>query len=107
MPTYEYECDGCQHRFEEFQSMKDPALQKCPKCTAPKLRRLFGTGAAILFKGSGFYETDYRSESYKSAAKADADAGKPAAKTDTAAPNSSTTTPPAPSGGESGSKTSR
>ncbi len=107
MPTYEYECDGCQHRFEEFQSMKDPALQKCPNCTAPKLRRLFGTGAAILFKGSGFYETDYRSESYKSAAKADADAGKPAAKTDTAATNSSTNTPPAPSGGESGSKTSR
>ena len=84
MPTYEYECDACQHRFEEFQSMKDAALQKCPKCTKPKLRRLFGTGAAILFKGSGFYETDYRSESYKSRGpRRSADAGKPAAKTDT------------------------
>jgi putative FmdB family regulatory protein len=106
MPTYEYECDACQHRFEEFQSMKDKALKKCPKCTAPKLRRLFGTGAAILFKGSGFYETDYRSESYKSAAKADADAGKPAGKTDTASTNGSAGSPPASSGGESGGKAS-
>lgn len=74
MPTYEYECDACQHRLEEFQSMSEPALRKCPSCKKKKLRRLFGTGAAILFKGSGFYETDYRSESYKSAAKADSDA---------------------------------
>src|SRR5687768_1650370 len=72
MPTYDYICDGCQHEFEEFQSMKDEPLTKCPECGKKKLRRLFGTGAAILFKGSGFYETDYRSESYKSAAKADA-----------------------------------
>jgi putative FmdB family regulatory protein len=104
MPTYEYECDGCNHRFEEFQSMKDQALKDCPQCKAPKLRRLFGTGAAILFKGSGFYETDYRSESYKSAAKADAESGKPAAKTDTATPTGSASTPAAPSGGESGAK---
>src|SRR5262245_15694674 len=72
MPTYDYVCDACQHEFEEFQSMKDEPLTKCPECGKKKLRRLFGTGAAILFKGSGFYETDYRSESYKSAAKADA-----------------------------------
>jgi putative FmdB family regulatory protein len=81
MPTYEYKCDGCDHQFEEFQSMSDKALEKCPECKKKKLRRLFGTGAAILFKGSGFYETDYRSESYKSAAKADQDAGKPKADT--------------------------
>jgi putative FmdB family regulatory protein len=71
MPTYEYKCENCGHQFEEFQSMSEPALEKCPECKKKKLRRLFGTGAAILFKGSGFYETDYRSESYKSAAKAD------------------------------------
>lgn len=74
MPTYEYHCDACEHNFDEFQSMKDEPLKKCPKCGKNKLRRLFGTGAAVLFKGSGFYETDYRSESYKSAAKKDQEA---------------------------------
>src|SRR5262245_579906 len=69
MPTYEYECDACGHRFDEFQSMKDEPLKKCPECGKLKLRRLFGAGAAVLFKGSGFYQTDYRSESYKAAAK--------------------------------------
>src|SRR6266571_7489681 len=79
MPTYDYECDACKHEFEEFQSMMDKPLKKCPKCGKSKLRRLIGTGAAILFKGSGFYQTDYRSESYKSAAKADQESPKPAA----------------------------
>jgi putative FmdB family regulatory protein len=87
MPTYDYECDACQHAFEEFQSMMDKPLKKCPKCRKSKLRRLIGTGAAIIFKGSGFYQTDYRSESYKSAAKADAakpaEASKETPKTDT------------------------
>jgi putative FmdB family regulatory protein len=78
MPTYEYQCDACEHNFDEFQSMSEEPLKKCPKCGKRKLRRVFGTGAAILFKGSGFYQTDYRSESYKSAAKAEQDAGKPA-----------------------------
>src|SRR5438045_3055803 len=78
MPTYEYVCDACEHQFEEFQSINDKPLKKCPVCGKPKLRRLFGTGAAVLFKGSGFYETDYRSESYKAAAKAEADKAKPA-----------------------------
>jgi putative FmdB family regulatory protein len=71
MPTYEYHCDACEHTFDEFQSMSDKPLRKCPKCGKLKLRRAFGIGAAVLFKGSGFYQTDYRSESYKSAAKAD------------------------------------
>lgn len=75
MPTYDYVCDACEHRFEQFQSIKDDALTKCPKCKKKKLRRLIGPGAAIVFKGSGFYQTDYRSESYKKAASAD----KPAA----------------------------
>jgi putative FmdB family regulatory protein len=95
MPTYEYQCDACEHNFDEFQSMTDKPLRKCPKCGKAKLRRVFGTGAAILFKGSGFYQTDYRSESYKSAAKADQETSKPAADktssngtSDTAAKNS-------------------
>ena len=71
MPTYQYQCKACKHAFEELQSMKEDALTKCPKCKKKKLERLLGTGAGLLFKGSGFYITDYRSESYKSAAKAD------------------------------------
>jgi putative FmdB family regulatory protein len=70
MPTYDYVCDACKHQFEEFQSMSEAPLKTCPQCKKKKLRRLIGTGAAILFKGPGFYQTDYRSESYKSAAKA-------------------------------------
>ncbi len=65
MPTYDYECDACGHEFELFQSITASVKRKCPECSKLKLRRLFGTGAAIVFKGSGFYETDYRSESYK------------------------------------------
>lgn len=78
MPTYDYACDACRHQFEQFQSIKAKALRKCPKCGQLKLRRLIGTGGALLFKGSGFYITDYRSEGYKSAAKADG--GAPAGK---------------------------
>ena len=76
MPTYEYHCDACEHNFDEFQSINDKPLKKCPKCGKPKLRRVFGAGAAIIFKGSGFYQTDYRSESYKAAAKADQESSK-------------------------------
>ena len=75
MPTYDYECDACGHKFEKFQSYNDPVLRKCPQCKKSKLRRLFGTGAAVMFKGSGFYQTDYRSDSYKKAASADTDSG--------------------------------
>ena len=71
MPTYDYVCEACQHEFEAFQSIKADRLQKCPACGRKKLRRLIGPGAAIVFKGSGFYKTDYRSESYKKAAAAD------------------------------------
>jgi putative FmdB family regulatory protein len=71
MPTYEYKCAGCGHQFEQFQSMKDKTLRKCPKCGKAKLERLIGTGAAVIFKGSGFYQTDYRSEGYKKSAEAD------------------------------------
>lgn len=71
MPTYDYECDACGHKFELFQQITADPEKKCPKCKKNKLRRLFGTGAALMFKGSGFYITDYRSESYKKAASAD------------------------------------
>lgn len=71
MPTYDYECDACGHEFERFQTISENPAKKCPKCKRMKLRRLFGTGAAVMFKGSGFYQTDYRSESYKKAAAAD------------------------------------
>lgn len=95
MPTYDYRCTSCKHQFEIFQSMKDATKRKCPKCGKKALERLIGTGAAVLFKGSGFYQTDYRSEGYKKAAgaespdipKADASpaprpAGQPEAKPD-------------------------
>ena len=78
MPTYEYQCDACGHNFDEFQYFSEAALTKCPKCKKNKLHRVFGTGAAIIFKGSGFYETDYRSESYKAGQKKEEDAAKPA-----------------------------
>ncbi|WP_442481852.1 FmdB family zinc ribbon protein [Aeoliella sp. SH292] len=71
MPTYDYVCDACEHEFELFQSISEPLKRKCPECGKLKLRRLFGTGAAVVFKGSGFYETDYRSDSYKKAAEKD------------------------------------
>lgn len=71
MPTYDYRCDACEHEFGLFQSISEPVKRKCPECGKRKLRRLFGTGAAIMFKGSGFYQTDYRSESYKKGAEAD------------------------------------
>ena len=71
MTTYDYVCDACNHSFELFQSIKDDPKKKCPECGRQKLRRLIGPGAAIVFKGSGFYKTDYRSESYKKAAAAD------------------------------------
>ena len=60
MPTYQYECSGCGHALEVFQSMNDKRLTKCPECKKNKLQRLIGTGSGIIFKGSGFYETDYK-----------------------------------------------
>ena len=75
MPTYEYLCEACGHRFEEFQSMSAKALRKCPECKKSKLERLIGAGAGVIFKGSGFYQTDYRSISYTSDAKKDSGDG--------------------------------
>ena len=72
MPTYEYECGACGHRFEAFQSMTAAPVRICPACKKRKVRRLIGTGGALIFKGSGFYATDYRSASYKEGAKKEA-----------------------------------
>ncbi|MDX2115952.1 MAG: FmdB family zinc ribbon protein [Planctomycetota bacterium] len=74
MPTYEYICRACEHEFEEFQSMSAAPLKKCPECGKASLERKIGVGAGIIFKGGGFYETDYRSDSYKKAADADSKA---------------------------------
>jgi len=71
MPTYEYLCEACGHKLEEFQSITARPLRKCPVCGKLKLKRLIGTGAGIIFKGSGFYQTDYRSDSYKKGAESD------------------------------------
>jgi putative FmdB family regulatory protein len=102
MPTYEYECTTCGHQFEAVQSMKDPKLTDCPKegCPGPVERKL-GRGAGIIFKGSGFYITDYRSESYKAAAKKDNDSGGGGSSSTPAAP--STPAPSAPSTSSSSS----
>ena len=76
MPTYDYQCAACGHEFELFQQMSASLKKKCPECGKLKLKRLIGTGAGIIFKGGGFYETDYRSDSYKKDAAADGKSGK-------------------------------
>jgi putative FmdB family regulatory protein len=78
MPTYDYICDACGHEFEAYESIKAEPLTDCPECKITQLRRKIGPGAAILFKGSGFYQTDYRSESYKKAEKAEKASNEPA-----------------------------
>jgi putative FmdB family regulatory protein len=107
MPTYEYSCAKCGQNFEAFQSMREEPFRECPKelCRLPKwgrgkVKRLVGTGAGVIFKGSGFYTTDYRSSSYKEAAKKDAPAtsnsapDKASAAKETGTKTSSATAPP-------------
>ena len=71
MPTYGYICENCGHEFDQFQSITANPLRKCSECGKMKLRRLIGAGAGVIFKGSGFHQTDYRSDSYKADAKKD------------------------------------
>jgi putative FmdB family regulatory protein len=80
MPTYEYACDSCGHEFEQSQSITARPLKKCPICGKRSLQRLIGAGGGVIFKGSGFYQTDYRSESYKKAAEAEKSAASGSAK---------------------------
>jgi len=114
MPTYDYECSGCGYRFEELQTFTDSPLTKCPKCKKNKLTRLFGGGGAIIFKGGGFYETDYRRAGESNSENADAAKddnktetkaeNKTEAKTDTNAEASPPTPPPAASESSSAGK---
>ncbi len=104
MPTYEYSCEKCGKNFDAFQSMRDGAFTQCPKerCQLPewgrgKVKRLLGTGAGLIFKGSGFYITDYRSNSYKEGAKKEAPpASTPAAEKPTGAKDSAPAPAPSP-----------
>jgi putative FmdB family regulatory protein len=103
MPTYDYICDDCGHEFEAYEPITAEPRKDCPECSHTALRRKIGPGAAILFKGSGFYKTDYRSESYKKAAKADKPADAAAKSSgDSSSPSPSST--PASGGGTAASK---
>jgi putative FmdB family regulatory protein len=93
MPTYEYICEICEHQFEQFQSIKAKPLRKCPRCGKLSLNRLIGAGAGVIFKGSGFYATDYRSEGYKKAKESETKTAAPAK--DTAKKEPETKTKPA------------
>jgi putative FmdB family regulatory protein len=75
MPTYEYECQQCGHTFERFQNITESPVRKCPECGRNRVKRLLGSGAGLIFKGNGFYQTDYRSPAFKEAAKAESGAG--------------------------------
>ena len=102
MPTYEYKCDACGHAFEKFHSITADPVKKCPVCGKNKVRRLISMGAGLIFKGSGFYITDYRDAGYKDSAKADgATSTDAAAKTETAAKGDGPATADAASTGES------
>jgi putative FmdB family regulatory protein len=103
MPTYDYICDDCKHEFEAFESIKADPQSVCPECTKDTLRRKIGAGAAILFKGSGFYQTDYRSDSYKKSAKADQPSESKPASSESSSSSTAPSTPakseaPKPSG---------
>jgi putative FmdB family regulatory protein len=103
MPTYDYQCKACGHAFEKFQSITGPVVRKCPVCGKSKVKRLIGTGAGIIFKGSGFYATDYRSDSYRKAAEKE----KPATAGGTSEPKPSAAgeSPKAPSSPKKDKKT--
>lgn len=83
MPTYEYKCDACGVEFERFQPITAAPIKRCPECGRSKVRRLIGTGAGLIFKGSGFYITDYRDKSYSDKAKAEGGGGETKAETKT------------------------
>jgi len=110
MPTYDYECKACGEAFEIFHSMSEPARKKCPKCGKQKLERLIGAGSGFIFKGSGFYITDYRSADYKAQAKADSESASPkpsTASTTSTASAASSPAPPAPGGSSNAPETKK
>ena len=91
MPTYDYHCRHCDHTFEHFQSIIDKPLRTCPSCSKRSLRRLIGAGSALIFKGKGFYQTDYRSENYKKSEKAEKQESQPKKKSDKSTESSTST----------------
>ncbi len=97
MPTYDYECTTCEHAWELFQSISENPKRKCPSCGKLTAQRLIGAGAAVLFKGSGFYQTDYRSDSYKKGAKEDSKSAESSAKATESKPKSESTPTAKPS----------
>ncbi len=111
MPTYDYECQTCGHQFEARQSMKDPHLTECPQSGCPgPVKRKIGAGAGFIFKGNGFYITDYRSDSYKAAAKKDSESSSAAASTASSSATASsgggsTSATPAPAPAKTGTAT--
>jgi putative FmdB family regulatory protein len=112
MPTYEYECRQCRHRFEQFQSITEDPLKRCPKCGKSSLRRLFGGGLGIIFKGSGFYTTDYKRSSAvtsgngSSRSKGSGETGGGGDSTSASSKESKTSTSSSDSGGSGGSEKS-
>ena len=108
MPTYEYQCVACGHAFEKFHSITAKPVKECPSCHKKQVKRLIGTGAGLIFKGSGFYITDYRSDSYKSAAKSDSStsASSPTTTKSTPAP-AATAKPEAPKSKASATPTTK
>lgn len=108
MPTYDYHCEGCGETIEIFHSIKDPPVKLCPKCGEEKLQRKLGTGGGLIFKGSGFYTTDYRSEGYKKAAGSDSSSGgesKTAAESKSSSDSKSSDTTSSPSSTPSSTST--
>lgn len=87
MPTYEYRCKSCKHKFDRFQRMTAAPVRVCPKCGRRAVERLVSGGAGLIFKGSGFYQTDYRSKSYQEAAKKEKPDKKSTAETPTCGPS--------------------
>ena len=105
MPTYEYRCSACEHEWEEFQSIKADPIKKCPECGKSKAERMISAGGGIIFKGSGFYETDYRSESYKKGA-SEAKKASESSKSDSSASSDSSSKSESKSSSDSGSSKS-
>jgi putative FmdB family regulatory protein len=102
MPTYEYACSKCGHHFDQFQSMRDEPLRRCPKCHKLALKRLIGGGAGLIFKGSGFYITDYKNKGMAKAASAESGASAP--KADAGAKSDAPAAKPAAAAGDSPKK---